>query len=63
MERTCVILKPDALKRRLAGKIISKIEDKGYIIADARMLRLDEALLREHYPHLADQPFFPDIVA
>nr|WP_319487576.1 nucleoside-diphosphate kinase [uncultured Caproiciproducens sp.] len=63
MERTCIILKPDALKRRLAGKIISRIEDKGYIIANAKMLRMDEALLREHYPHLADQPFFHDIVA
>jgi len=63
MERTCIILKPDALKRRLAGKIISRIEDKGYIIADARMLRLDEAILREHYSHLVDKPFFPDIVA
>ncbi|MGX8700054.1 nucleoside-diphosphate kinase [Caproiciproducens sp.] len=62
MERTCIILKPDALKRRLAGRIIARIEDKGYIIADARMLRLDEAVLREHYSHLADQSFFPDIV-
>ncbi|MBE6830430.1 MAG: nucleoside-diphosphate kinase [Ruminococcaceae bacterium] len=62
MERTCILLKPDALKRRLAGRIISRIEDKGYIIADARMLQLDEAVLREHYSHLADQPFFPDIV-
>ncbi len=58
MERTCILLKPD----RLAGRIISRIEDKGYIIADARMLQLDEAVLREHYSHLADQPFFPDIV-
>ncbi|MGX8709282.1 MAG: nucleoside-diphosphate kinase [bacterium] len=62
MERTCILLKPDALKRRLAGRIISRIEDKGYIIADARVLQLDEAVLREHYSHLADQPFFPDIV-
>ncbi|TQI68852.1 nucleoside-diphosphate kinase [Clostridium sp. KNHs216] len=62
MERTCILLKPDALKRRLAGRIISRIEDKGYIIADARMLQLDEAVLREHYSHLADQPFFLDIV-
>ncbi len=62
MERTCILLKPDALKRRLAGRIISRMEDKGYIIADARMLQLDEAVLREHYSHLVDQPFFPDIV-
>ncbi|MDF1495576.1 nucleoside-diphosphate kinase [Caproiciproducens sp. CPB-2] len=62
MERTCILLKPDALKRRLAGRIIARIEDKGYIIADARMLQLDEAVLREHYSHLADQSFFPDIV-
>jgi nucleoside-diphosphate kinase len=62
MERTYVMLKPDALKRKLAGKIITRIEEKGYIIADAKMMQLDEAILREHYAHLADKPFFPSIV-
>ena len=62
MERTYIMLKPDALKRKLAGKIIARIEEKGYIITDAKMMQLDEAILKEHYAHLADKPFFPSIV-
>ena len=62
-EQTYIMLKPDALKRGLAGEIIARIERKGYRIADAKMMKLNEALLKEHYAHIADKPFFPDIVA
>ncbi|MCY1712814.1 nucleoside-diphosphate kinase [Caproiciproducens galactitolivorans] len=62
MERTYIMLKPDAIKRKLVGKIISRIEEKGYIITDAKMMQLDEAILKEHYAHLADKPFFHSIV-
>ena len=61
-ERTYIMLKPDCLKRGLMGEVIGRIEKKGYRIADCRMLRLDEAILREHYAHIADRPFFPEIV-
>jgi len=63
VERTYIMLKPDALKRGLAGEIISRIEKKGYKIAAAKTMQLDEAILKEHYAHLADKPFFPEIVA
>ena len=46
MERTYIMLKPDAIKRKLVGKIISRIEEKGYIITDAKMMQLDEAILK-----------------
>jgi nucleoside-diphosphate kinase len=63
IERTYIMLKPDCIKRGLMGEVISRIEKKGYKIADAKMMRLNEAILREHYAHLAGKPFFPDIVA
>jgi len=62
VERTYAMLKPDALERNLMGKIISRIERVGYCIADCRMMRLDEQILREHYVHLEDKPFFPEIL-
>ena len=57
------MLKPDCVKRGLMGEVISRIERKGYKIVDAKMMNLDEAILKEHYAHLADKPFFPEIVA
>lgn len=61
-ERTYIMLKPDCLKRKLMGKVISRIEKKGYSITDIKMMHLDEKILREHYAHIADKPFFPGIV-
>lgn len=62
MEQTYIMLKPDALKRNLMGEIIARIERKGYKITNAKMMNLDEPILREHYAHIADKPFFPEIV-
>lgn len=62
MEKTLVIFKPSAIDRRLVGKIISRIEDKGFVIAGIKMMQLDEKILREHYAHLVDKPFFPSLV-
>lgn len=62
MEQTLVILKPSAVERCLVGEIISRIEKKGLIITGLKMMQLDEKILREHYAHLVDRPFFPSIV-
>lgn len=62
MERTYVMLKPDACERKLIGRIISRIEDKGYKITNMKMMYLDENILRDHYAHLVDKPFFPELV-
>ena len=62
MEKTYIMLKPDAFKRGLVGKIVSRIEAKGYRILEAKTLQLDEGILKEHYAHVADKPFFPEIV-
>jgi nucleoside-diphosphate kinase len=63
IEKTYIMLKPDCVKRGLIGEVIARIERKGYRIADAKMIRLDEPLLRVHYAHLAAKPFFPEIVS
>lgn len=63
MERTLVLIKPDAIERGLIGRIIARFEDKGLKIIGMKMLKADEALLEKHYAHLKDRPFFPEIVA
>ena len=62
IERTYIMLKPDCVKRGLMGEVISRIEHKNYRIVDAKMMTLEEPVLREHYAHIADKPFFPDLV-
>ena len=61
-ERTYIMLKPDCVERKLMGEVISKIEKKGYKITNIKMMHLNEEILREHYAHIADRPFFPEIV-
>ena len=63
IEKTYIMLKPDCVKRGLMGEVISRIEGKGYKIVEAKMMNLDETILKEHYAHLADKPFFPEIVS
>ncbi len=58
MERTLIILKPDALQRGLAGEIIKRFERKGLKILGMKMMTLDSALLAAHYAHLTDKPFY-----
>jgi len=62
MERTYIMLKPDALKRNLIGEIICRIEKKGYKVVDIKMMILNEDILKKHYSHIADKPFFPEII-
>lgn len=61
MERTLILIKPDAIARGLAGAILQRFEQKGLKIVGLKLLKLDDAILREHYSHLADKPFFPGI--
>jgi nucleoside-diphosphate kinase len=59
MERTYIMLKPDAVERKLAGRIIDRIEEKGYRIVAIKVMNLNREILREHYAHVADKPFYP----
>lgn len=62
MEQTLAILKPSAVERGLVGEIVQRIQQKGLIISGMKMMQLNEEILREHYAHLVDKPFFPSIV-
>lgn len=59
LQKTLVILKPDTIQRGLIGNIISRFENKGLKIIAMKMMTLEEALLNEHYSHIAEEPFFP----
>src|SRR6056297_474306 len=61
MERILIILKPDALQRGLSGEIITRMERKGLKIIGIKMMNVDSALLKAHYAHLVDKPFYSDI--
>jgi len=62
MQRTLVLLKPDALQRGLAGTIIARLEATGLKIAAMKLLRVDNALARRHYGVHEGKPFFPGLV-
>ena len=51
------------MENRIAGKVISRFEQAGFEIVAAKIMQLDSAILREHYAHVADLPFFPEIEA
>ena len=61
MQRTLILLKPDCLDKQIAGQVISRFGEKDYSIIASKMIQLDEQLLLEHYAHVADLPFFPEI--
>jgi len=60
-ERTLILIKPDGIQRGLVGEILARFEKKGLKIVGMKMMSLDEAILREHYAHIADKPFFPGV--
>jgi nucleoside-diphosphate kinase len=62
MERSLVLIKPDAMQRGLAGAIISRLEQRGLKLVAIKMLHLDKALARRHYAVHAGKPFFDDVV-
>ncbi|MCF0198540.1 MAG: nucleoside-diphosphate kinase [Bacteroidaceae bacterium] len=63
MERTLVLLKPCIVMRGLMGEIISRFERKGLRICGMKMMQLSDELLAEHYSHLVERPFFPNLKA
>jgi len=63
MEKTFVIFKPDAMEKRIVGTVLSRFEAAGFTVIGCKLARLSPALLREHYAHVADKPFYPEIEA
>ena len=61
MAKTLIILKPDCLENKTAGEVISRFEKEGFEIRACKMVQLSSAVLKDHYAHVADKPFFPEI--
>jgi nucleoside-diphosphate kinase len=62
MEKTLIIIKPDAVEAKCVGKIIDIFETEKFDIIQTEMMSLSDDMLNGHYSHLADKPFFPEIV-
>ncbi|OBF96300.1 nucleoside-diphosphate kinase [Mycobacterium sp. 852002-51152_SCH6134967] len=63
MERTLVLVKPDGVKRRLVGDILSRIERKGLAIAELKLVTVSDELARRHYAEHEGKPFFDSLLA
>ena len=61
-ERSLILLKPDCLDGHYSGEVIGRFEKAGFEIRAAKLTALTDELLGEHYAHIADRPFFPEIV-
>lgn len=61
--KTFVILKPDCVQRGLTGEVTSRFERKWFKLVASKMTMITEDILKVHYAHLVDKPFFPGIVA
>lgn len=61
MERTLVLLKPDAVQRGLVGEVTKRLEQKGLKLIGMKMMTLSEAIVNEHYAHLVEKPFFKGV--
>jgi len=62
MERSLVLIKPDAMERELGGAIISRLQEKGLKLVALKMLHMDKALAERHYAVHRDKPFFTGLV-
>ncbi len=62
MERTLVLIKPDGVQRGLVGEVISRLERRGLKLAAMKLMKIDDALARQHYAEHVDRPFFADLV-
>lgn len=62
VERTLVLVKPDAMRRALAGEIVARLERRGLELRAARLLTVDRSLAQEHYAEHTEKPFFGELV-
>lgn len=61
-ERTLILIKPDAVRRRLAGEILGRIEARGFEVRAGKLLTVDRDLAARHYAEHREKPFFGDLV-
>ncbi len=63
VERTLVLVKPDAVRRALTGEIVARLERRGLELRAARLLTVDRSLAEEHYAEHTEKPFFGELVS
>jgi nucleoside-diphosphate kinase len=63
MQRTLIIFKPDCMEQRHVGNVIGRFEQAGFVIVGCKLTRHAPAILREHYAHVAERPFYPMLEA
>ncbi|TLD70558.1 nucleoside-diphosphate kinase [Phragmitibacter flavus] len=61
-QTTLILLKPDAVSKSLCGEVLKRFEGEGFRVRGLKMLQLTDELLKEHYAHIVERPFFPDVV-
>ncbi len=61
METTLILLKPDCITKNLSGEVIRRFEAAGFQLRGCKMMQLDTIILKDHYKHIADKPFFPEV--
>ncbi len=61
METSLILLKPDCVAGRMVGEVIKRFEDEGFQIRGCKMFSASPDLLKEHYSHLLDKSFFPEL--
>jgi len=62
LERTLVLIKPDAMQRGLAGEVIARLERRGLKVAAIRLMKVSTPLAKKHYAEHEGKPFFPGLV-
>ncbi|MES2705945.1 MAG: nucleoside-diphosphate kinase [Verrucomicrobiota bacterium] len=60
-ETTLILFKPDCVTKGLTGEVLQRFESAGFRIHGLKMIQLTDEVLKEHYAHVADRPFFPEI--
>jgi nucleoside-diphosphate kinase len=61
-ERTLVLIKPDAMRRGLAGEIVARLERRGLVLRGADLVHVDRDLAEQHYAEHREKPFFEELV-
>ena len=61
MQRTLIILKPDAIEKNVVDEVIKRFQEAGFTEIARKEMQLTKEVLQEHYAHIADKPFYPEV--
>lgn len=62
-QTTLILLKPDCVSKGLCGEVLKRFENAGFVIRGMKMIQLTDEVLKDHYAHIADKPFFPEVAS